>query len=182
MKKLALVVVDVLNDFVTGAIGCDNAKAVIQPLVTLTEEARKHNIPVIYTNDAHIEGIDKELSLWGDHALEGSEGAQVVPELTPQKGDYLVPKRRYSGFFQTHMDLLLRELGVDTLIVTGLYVHLCCRMTCADAYNLGYGLIIPRETMAAFPNDDYEAGLTYLKECFGAEICSLEEAIDIVRG
>ena len=112
--------------------------------------------------------------------------AEVVPELKPHEGDFIVPKRRYSGFFQTHMDLLLRELGVDTLIVTGLYAHLCCRMTCADAYNLGYGLIVPEETMAAlesaaFPNNNIQFGLAYLKDCFDAKICKVDEIIEMIE-
>ena len=186
MKKYAVLVVDVLNDFVTGPIAGDNAKTVIQPIARLTEEARKNNVPVIYTNDAHVKGVDKEFEVWGEHALAGSKGAQVITELTPQDGDLVVHKRRYSGVFQTDLDLLLRELDVDTVIVTGLYAHLCCRQTCADAFNLGYGLVVPEETMAAleisgFPNNDIQLGLAYFKDCFGAQIPTLEEAIKMIQ-
>lgn len=56
-------------------------------------------------------------------------------------GAEVIPKRRYSGFFHTDLDLLLRELGVDTVIMTGLHTHMCARYTSADAYCLGYDIV-----------------------------------------
>jgi len=164
MSKYAIIVIDVLNEFVTGAIAFNTGQAVVEPIAKLTNKARKSKIPVIYANDTHISGEDKELELWGDHALAGTKGAEVVSELTPRNGDYVVSKRSYSAFFKTNLDLLLKELEVDTLIVTGLYVHLACRQTVVDAYNLGYGIIVPRETTAAFPDDDLEKNLDFLRD------------------
>lgn len=177
MAKYAVIVVDMLNDFVTGALGCDRGRVIVPALARLTESAREHGIPVIYANDSHLKGIDKELKLWGDHAIRGTEGAKVIPELTPRESDYVVPKRRYSGFFQTDLQILLDELGVDTVIITGLHTHMCCRHTSADAYFLGYGIVVPRETTNAFTEEDYVSGLKYLKEVYGAEICSLDELL-----
>ena len=69
-------------------------------------------IPVIYCNDAHIRGLDRELDLWGEHGVAGE--VRVFPEIEQTPGDITIPKRRYSGFFQTDLDLTLRELGVKT--------------------------------------------------------------------
>ncbi|BAK43618.1 cysteine hydrolase family protein [Eggerthella sp. YY7918] len=175
MPRYAVIVVDLLNDFVTGALGCDNARKIVEPLQQLLADARAHEVPVIYANDSHLKGIDHELKLWGDHAIRGTEGAEVIPELEPQEGDYIIPKRRYSGFFQTDMLITLQELGVDTLVVTGLHTHMCCRHTCADAYCYGYDLVVPRETTSSFTDEDYESGLKYLQEIYGARICDLNE-------
>lgn len=87
-------------------------------------------------------------------------------------------KRSYSAFFKTNLDLLLKELDVDTLIVTGLYIHLACRQTIVDAFNLGYKLIVPRETTAAFPDDDLEKNLHLLRDNFGVEICPVDYVIE----
>jgi len=173
----AVVVVDMLNDFVTGALGCERGQAIVGDLARLVDAARAHGIPVIYSNDSHLQGIDHELELWGDHAIRGTEGAQVIPQLTPLEGDYVVPKRRYSGFFQTDLQILLQELGVDTLIITGLHAHMCCRHTAADAYFLGYGLCVPRQTTNSFTEEDYISGLRYLEEVYGAEVCELDDLI-----
>ena len=86
-KKYAILVVDMLNDFVTGALGCDNARAIVKPTQELLEEARKNNVPVIFCNDSHLKGIDKELDFWGDHAIRGTKGADVIPEFSC--GEYL---------------------------------------------------------------------------------------------
>lgn len=175
MARYAVIVVDMLNDFVTGSLGCDNAKKIVEPLQRLCYAARERDVPVVYANDSHLKGIDRELELWGDHAVRGTEGAEVIPELTPKEGDYIIPKRRYSGFFQTDMHITLQELGVDTLIVTGLHTHMCCRHTCADGYCYGYDIVVPRETTSSFTDEDYEAGLAYLKEVYGANVCTLDE-------
>ena len=67
-KKYAILVVDMLNDFVTGALKCDRGLAIVPKTAELLNGAREKNIPVIFCNDAHLKGIDHELKLWGDHA------------------------------------------------------------------------------------------------------------------
>jgi len=180
--KSAIIVVDMLNDFVTGALGCDRALQIVQPNADLLNFARSNGIPVIFSNDAHIKGIDHELELWGDHAIAGTKGAEVIPELKPTENDYVVPKRRYSGFFQTDLDILLRELGVTTVILTGLHAHMCVRHTAADAYMRGYKVVVATECTNSFTEEDYQYGLKYLKEVYGAEFYTNKELKDIFEG
>ena len=180
MEKLnhpAILVVDMLNDFVTGALGCDRGKAIVPATARLLKAAREKGVPVILCNDAHIKGIDRELKLWGDHALVGTPGAEVIPELELCEKDYVVPKRRYSGFFQTDLDILLKELGVQTVVVTGLHAHMCGRHTSADAYCLGYDVVAAKECLNSFTEEEYLGGLAYLKTCYGADSYSNEELI-----
>lgn len=177
LENVAVLVVDMLNDFVTGALGCDRAKAIVPANAQLLDAARKAGVPVIFCNDAHIAGIDRELKLWGDHAIAGTKGAEVIPELKLSDKDYVVPKRRYSGFFQTDLDILLKELGVKTVIMTGLHAHMCVRHTSADAYCLGYDVIVAKEATDSFTQEDYENGLAYLKTCYGADAFTNEELI-----
>lgn len=177
IQNAAILVVDMLNDFVTGALACDRGKAIVPATAQLLEAARKKNVPVIFCNDAHIKGIDRELKLWGDHAIAGTKGAEVIPELGLCEQDYVVPKRRYSGFFQTSLDILLKELGVQTVIMTGLHAHMCVRHTSADAYCLGYNVIVAKEATDSFTEEDYLNGLAYLKTCYGADAYSNEELI-----
>ena len=102
---------------------------------------------------------------------------EVIPELKVCDKDYVVPKRRYSGFFQTDLDILLRELGVKTVVMTGLHTHMCVRHTSADAFCLGYDVVVAREATDSFTEEDYKAGLAYLKTCYGADAYSNEELI-----
>ena len=180
MEKLnhpAILVVDMLNDFVTGSLACDRGKAIVPATAALLKAAREKGVPVIFCNACHLPGIDKELKLWGDHAIKGTKGAEVIPELELCDKDYVVPKRRYSGFFQTDLDILLKELGVQTVIITGLHTHMCCRHTSADAYMLGYDVVVAKEATNAFTEEDYVSGLAYLKTCYGADAYTNEELI-----
>lgn len=177
LDNAAVLVVDMLNDFVTGALACDRGKAIVPATAQLLDAARKAGVPVIFCNDAHIKGVDWELKLWGDHAIAGTEGAEVIPELKLSEQDYVVPKRRYSGFFQTDLDILLRELGVDTVIMTGLHAHMCVRHTSADAYQLGYNVVVAKEATDSFTEEDYNIGIAYLKTCYGADAYTNAELI-----
>ena len=176
-KKYAVLVVDMLNDFVTGALKCDRGLAIVPKTKELLDGCRVKGVPVIFCNDAHLKGIDHELKFWGDHAIAGTKGAEVIPELGLCETDYVVPKRRYSGFFQTDLDILLKELGVKTVIMTGLHAHMCVRHTSADAYCLGYDVVVAKEATDAFTEEDYLNGLAYLKTCYGADAYSNDELI-----
>ena len=177
LDHAAVLVVDMLNDFVTGALTCERGRAIVPATARLLDEARAAGIPVIFCNDAHLPKIDRELEIWGDHAIAGTPGAEVIPELKVSEKDYVVPKRRYSGFFQTSLDILLKELGVDTVIMTGLHAHMCVRHTSADAYQLGYDVVVACEATDSFTEEDYLNGLAYLKTCQGADAYTNDELI-----
>ncbi len=178
-KKTAILVVDMLNDFVTGALKCDRGLAIVPQTAKLLREARKHGVTVIFSNDAHLKDIDHELKLWGPHAIAGTKGAEVIPELELCDKDYVVPKRRYSGFFHTDLDLLLRELGVDTVIMTGLHTHMCVRHTSADAYCLGYNVVVASDATDSFTEQDYNGGIEYLKSVYDAKVYTVDELCDM---
>ena len=177
LDHAAVLVVDMLQDFVYGALACDRGKAIVPATARLLDAAREAGVPVIFCNDCHLPKIDRELALWGDHALVGTPGAEVIPELKLCDKDYVVPKRRYSGFFQTDLDILLKELGVNTVIMTGLHAHMCVRHTSADAYMLGYDVVVAKEATDSFTEEDYTYGIAYLKTCYGADAYTDDELI-----
>ena len=177
MAKYAVIVVDMLNDFVTGSLACDRGRAIVPAVKKLCDAARQKGVPVIFSNDCHIKGVDKELEFWGDHAIAGTKGAEVIPELEVSDKDFIVPKRHYSGFFGTDLNVLLKDLGVDTCVITGLHAHMCCRHTAADAYQYGFDVVVPEETTDSFTEEDYKMGMRYFKETYGAEICHVDELI-----
>ena len=175
--KQAILVVDMLNEFVTGSISNERALATIEPNVKLLDAARKAGVPVIFCNDSHVRGVDAEFKLWGEHAVAGTKGAEVIPELKVCESDYIVPKRRYSGFFQTNLDMLLRELGVDTLIITGLWVHLCVRQTTVDGFCHGYNIVMPKDATNAFTQEEYDYSIQFLVDACKAEITDVDSII-----
>jgi nicotinamidase-related amidase len=172
-----------LNDFVTGKLEIKRAKNVIPALQRLTVAAHKNNVPVIYSNDAHFPQDIEVTRKWGQHAIKGTHGAEVIPELAPDSAkDYIVEKRTYSGFYETGLDLLLRSLykneGVKTLILAGLHTHICIRHTTADAFFRGYYIIVASDGVEAFTAQDHEQGLKYLETVYGAKILPVNKIIE----
>lgn len=182
MDKPAIILVDILNDFFTGALEVKRAKAIIPPLQRLVTIARKNDVPVIYSNDAHYPQDVEVTRKWGKHAIKGTLGAQVIPELEPDKTkDYIVEKRTYSGFYETGLDPLLRSLykgdGVKTVVLGGLHTHMCVRHTAADAFFRGYHIVIAKDGVEAFTQEDQEQGLKYLEYVYNAKIIMVDEII-----
>ena len=181
MDNKAIILIDMLNDFVTGDLKCERAECIIPNLRKLVEAARKHDIPVIYSNDAHYPQDAEVVQKWGKHAMKGTKGAEVIPELKPTVKDYIVEKRVYSGFYETGLDPLLRSLykdqGVKTVILGGLHTHMCVRHTAADAFFRGYNIIIAKDGVEAFTQEDHEQGLKYLENVYSARIMSVNDIL-----
>jgi len=181
MDNKVVIIIDMLNDFVTGDIKTERAKHPIPALKKLVEASRKHNIPIIYSNDAHYLTDPEVVQRWGNHAIKGTKGAEVIPELKPTAKDYIVEKRTYSGFYETGLDPLLRSLyngeGVKAVILGGLHTNICVRHTAADAFFRGYKIIIAKDGVEAFTQEEHEQGLKYLEYTYNAKIMTVDEII-----
>ncbi|HJB55312.1 cysteine hydrolase family protein [Olsenella sp. An188] len=130
-------------------------------------------VPVIFCNDAHVRGYDRELELWGEHGVAGE--TRVFPEVAVGEGDVTIPKRRYSGFFQTDLDLTLRELGVRTVVAVGADTNICVLHTLADAYFLGYDSVVVTDATMTFLCGTQEGALEHCEKCYGSTLCTVAE-------
>ena len=175
----ALLIIDMLNDFVhkDGKLYIPKSESIIPNVKALADAFRKRGMPVIYTNDSHIPKVDKELQLWGEHAVRGTWGAEVVEELKPKEGDFVIVKRRYSAFFSTDLDLLLRELGVEEVVLTGVATNVCVLHTAADAFFRGYKITVVEDGTMAYPPETQGQWLEYMKNVYGARIVKTEELL-----
>jgi nicotinamidase-related amidase len=173
----ALVVIDMLNDFIDGALATPEAKATVAPARKVLEVFRRNGWPVIYVNDAHYP-TDIEMPLWGPHAMKGTRGAEVYGELAPREGEYVLEKHAYSGFFGTALDHILRSLGVDTVVLMGLDADICVRHTAADAFFRGYKVVVVRDAVAARIDRNWE---TYYKKVYGATVLNSDDVEGYLR-
>lgn len=155
--RRAFVVVDMINDhLLPGSIlEVPRARDIVPALKARLQAARAEKLPIVYVLDRH-EPSDSDLDDWGNHAIEGTPGADVWPELAPESGDHLVTKPSYSGFFRSSLKQKLEELKVDTLVLTGCATELQLLTTAADALQLGYAVEVPRELQAG-TNEQLEA-------------------------
>lgn len=172
----ALVIIDMLDDFVRGALANPRAQAIIPPLQRLLAHARDEGWVVVFSNDAHEPG-DAELKVWGEHAMKGTAGATVIAELEPHPGEreLVSPKRVYGAFDGTGLDERLRELGVDEVVLAGQHTHICVRHSAYGALIRGYEIAVPRDAVCAFEGVSEEDALEYLRTVYAARITTVDE-------
>ena len=107
-NRYAILVIDMLNDFINGKLRLEGIEDIVQNIQKLLSSARQRDIPIIYCNDAH-DLKDRELKIWGEHAIKGTKGAQVIKQLRPMSKDYVIAKNTYSAFFNTMLKELLQS-------------------------------------------------------------------------
>jgi nicotinamidase-related amidase len=184
VSDIAVLVIDMQRDFVdAGApIECAGARDIVPAIAALLDAARELAVPVIYTQERHrADGIDLELSnSEPEHCLDGTPGGEIIPALAPRPGDYVVVKRRYSGFFATELDLLLRSLHAGTLVICGAATDVCVRATAQDAHQLNYRVIVPPECVAGTTAEAHAAALRNIGYVFGS-VTSLAQLLAGLR-
>lgn len=110
------------------------------------------------------------------HCAAGSWDAAFYPGMGPARGDYVVDKDRFSGFFGTDLDELLRILRVDTLVVTGVATNVCVESTVRDAFAHDYRVIVPREATASYAEEMEASSLAVMAFMF-AEVVATGEVV-----
>jgi len=179
----AILVVDMLNDFLKpgGKMVLEGGGVLIPPMRRLLNRARKVGMPVVYVNDCHRPGLkeDREFKKRSEHCIEGTWGAEVMDELKPKKKDFVVLKHRFSGFYDTDLDLTLKDLGIDTVIVMGVVTNICVRSTIHDAFFRGYQVLVPRDCVMATSEREQESSLYDIETHFG-DVTSSEKLMGMM--
>ena len=206
--RTAIIVVDMQNDFCTPGgwldhIGVDvaSARSPIEPLRRLLPALRTIGVPVVWLNwgnrpdqanlppgvvhvyngDGESVGIGDPLPGSGAHVLErGSWSAQVVDELVKEPGDLSVDKYRMSGFFDTELESVLRNLDVTTLLFAGVNADQCVLATLTDAASIGYDCIFLDDCCATTsPDYCFDATVYNVAQCFGFVATSIDLLADL---
>ena len=177
----AVLVVDMLNDFFVegGAMVLEGGTVLYEPHQRLLTAARAAGMPVLWLNQS-LPPDDSLFEMRTVHCLAGSWGAQVVDELPVEASDIIIPKRRYSGFFQTTLDLTLRERGIDTVIVTGVVTNICVRSTVHDAFFLRYKVLVPEDLVMATSPQAQEVTLYDIDTHYG-DVTNLDDLLAVLE-
>ncbi len=180
-RRYAVLVVDMLEDFIRGVLKCDRMVPKIPNVATVLDAARGNGVPVVYCNDSH-KPSDFELNRWQPHAMRGTKGAQVIRELAPKGSDFVVPKSSYSSFQQTELDDVLRSLyggrGANTLAIAGVTTDCCVRHTAADAFFRRYEVEVVGDGVEAFSDAQHEVGLQYIRYWY---LCGVPTSAQLVK-
>jgi nicotinamidase-related amidase len=160
----AVIVVDMENDFVAegAALQSKQALAMVDELAQTLTFCRDNGILVVYTTHVHRED-GSDMGLYDDlyppieqraALVDGSPGVEIYPLLAPAPGEHVIKKHRYSGFFATDLDLILREWGIESVVITGTTTENCCHATARDAMFHNYKVAFLADATGTFDYPD----------------------------
>jgi nicotinamidase-related amidase len=182
-KKTAMIVVDMQNDFVAlgAALETPAARQIVPKIAEALRICRNAGIKIIYT--AHVHRHDGcDMGLFDDlhppianrdALVDGTPGVEVYPDLAPAPGEHVIKKHRYSGFFGTDLDIILREWLIDTVIISGTTTENCCHATARDAMFRNYRVVFLSDATATYDYPDRGFGAMPAAEVHHATIVIL---------
>ncbi len=134
-------------------------------------------MPVIWVRDSHRPNVrrDREWAKRTPHCVENTWATEIIDDLGAREHEIHVVKRRYSAFFQTDLDVTLKDLRVDQLVVFGVVTNICVRSTVHDAFFNGYEVVVPHDCCAATGPREQDSTLYDIATHFG--IVSDSEAV-----
>lgn len=182
-ENTALIIIDMINkmDFDGSKELLENTEAIVEPLLKLKDHAAQQDIPAIYVNDNY--GLWREdIESLFEECKKGN-GKKIVKRFIPDKKDFFIIKPKHSGFFGTQLDILLNQLGIKNLILTGIAGDMCVLFTAVDAYMREYNLWVPSDCMASETVEDNNAALRLIRRSTFANInrsteMEIEEAFE----
>ncbi len=172
MGQAALIVVDMLNDFIdeNGALYCGPSGREIVPFVRERLEAhRQAGNLIVFLQDSHAED-DLEFEKFPKHCVAGTWGCRIIDDLTPRPGETVLPKTRYSGFYGTALERILADNGPEEVEVVGVCTSICVMDTVGGLANRDYRTIVPRAGVADFDTDAHQQALLRMARLYGAVV------------
>jgi len=167
MEKPVLIIIDMLNDFLDGWEAAPREQ-LIQSTNELIAIMRKRNCPIIWVrqefesdlSDAFLEMREKRISI----TIKGTRGSQIASELLSEPSDTVIIKKRYSAFFETDLDQVLKKLSPASVIFAGINTHACIRTAVIDAYQRDWPVIVASDCVGSRDQQHHEITLKYLKD------------------
>ncbi len=166
-EAAALLVIDMQKFFLDSSkpTFTEGGLAIIDNIKTLINAFRKAGRPVIYTKHVHHpDKIDAGIMgwWWEGMCLEGSPESDIHDALKPLPSEKIVSKHRYSAFYNTDMETILRCLKVEDIVITGIMTNMCCESTARDAYYRDYRVFFPADCTGSVSEQMHLASLLNL--------------------
>ncbi len=171
-SKTALLLIDVINDlmFDGGEDLLRHARPMARQLVRLKRYAQAQKMPVIYANDNFGQWHVDFQTLVQRCLQDDMRGQEIVQLLQPGAGDYFVLKPKHSAFYQTSLDVLLSNLGVESLVLTGMAGDICVLFTANDAYMRNFTIIVPGDCVASEDEEHNTQVLALMQRVLKADV------------
>jgi nicotinamidase-related amidase len=180
--KAALVVVDMLNryDHEDAEPLRDAVRVVLPAMATLIDRTRSAGASLVYVNDNHGDWTAGRAAMtaW---ALEGEDPALVEP-IAPDRDVPFLVKARHSAFYATQLEYLLRQEGIDRLVLVGQVTEQCILYSALDAYIRHFRVTVPRDAVAHIDEELGSAALRMMKTNMRADVVDADEALKVLVG
>jgi nicotinamidase-related amidase len=185
MLRLALIIVDMLNDFFERNATLELQRGqLVKATNSLIAAFREHHQPIIWVRqefapDLHDAFLDMRKN---NHfiTIAGTPGCKILSELDRRDEDITIIKKRYSAFFGTDLDQHLERIAPDALVIAGINTHACIRTTTIDAFQRDHDVIIAQECVASYDQAHHEITLRYLERAI-ARLSGNRQIIDMLR-
>ncbi len=169
--RTAVLVIDMINEFCKhgGKMVLPGYETLVPPQLSVIAAARAADVPMIWVQDAHRANVRRERE-WvkrTPHSVEGTWATEIIEDLGARPDEIHVTKRRYSAFFQTDLDMTLKDLMVNQLVVFGVVTNICVRSTVHDAFFNGYEVVVPHDCCAATGQREQDSSLYDIATHFG---------------
>ncbi|MCK5629753.1 MAG: cysteine hydrolase [Nanoarchaeota archaeon] len=164
--KYALIIIDMLNDFFKDA-PMKNKKLVLSKKINeLIEISKQKNVPIIFIRQEFKKDLSDGFLFMIKRnektTIKGTKGAQILSEINQNNDDIIITKKRFSAFYKTKLDNLLKIKKIDSLIIAGIFTHSCVRQTTIDAYQRDFNIILAKECIDSWDKKHHKITLDYL--------------------
>ncbi|MDC3415246.1 cysteine hydrolase [Aquibacillus sp. 3ASR75-11] len=169
-ENTALILIDILNDFQfsNGEKLLKHTKEILPNILKLKAYAKKNNLPIIYVND-HYGTWKADIDKIATHC-RNEKNANILDQVLPTTNDYFLMKPKLSGFYQTALPSLLRELKVTHIILAGVAGNICVLFTANDAHMRDFSVSVPKNCVASTETHENEQALNLMKIVLSANI------------
>ena len=170
-SRTALLILDMINplDFPGARSLQRQALPVARTIARLKARLKPRGVPVVYVNDNFTQWLCDFHELVAICSQPGSPGAPLVVPIAPEHDDYLVLKPRHSGFHASPLEILLRQLDIRHLVVTGIAGDGCVMTTAADAHMREFAVSVPSDCCASISRVRNRRALQVLREAMGVD-------------
>jgi nicotinamidase-related amidase len=175
-STVALLLIDVINDleFDGSEALLEHALPMARRIAALKRRAKAAGVPSIYVND-NFGRWTSDFRKVVEHCLDDRvPGEPIARLLRPEEDDYFVLKPKHSAFYATTLDVLLKYLGAQTLIFTGMAGNICVLFSVNDAYMRDYRLIVPGDCVASNTVEENDYALEQMRVVLKADTLSSE--------
>lgn len=166
-----LLIIDMLQDFFLEGSLADNRQELCRSVNNLVQYFRMNNYPIIWVRQEFKPSLDDAFlrmkETGNSITIEGTNGCLVLPELDQKSGDFEIVKKRYSAFFGTELDPLLKKLTPQPLVIAGVNTHACVRTSAIDAYQRDIKIIIATDCVSSYDTQYHQESLRYLEQSIG---------------